>query len=93
MLFRSRNRPTPNRMNWNNPQTDAWLEEGRSALTDATRSTAFASIQRQLAQEAPWLTLARTPMVTFSSNRVSGVRAYGLYGIAVNKALDIRTTR
>jgi hypothetical protein len=32
-------------------------------------------------------------MVTFSSNRVSGVRAYGLYGIAVNKALDIRTTR
>jgi peptide/nickel transport system substrate-binding protein len=93
LYWHSRNRPTPNRMNWNNPQTDAWLEEGRAALTDGVRTAAFANIQRQLAQEAPWLTLARTPMVTFSSNRVSGVRAYGLYGIAVNKALDIRTTR
>jgi peptide/nickel transport system substrate-binding protein len=93
LYWHSRNRPTPNRMNWNNPQTDAWLEEGRAALTDDVRIAAFANIQRQLAQEAPWLTLARTPMVTFSSNRVSGARAYGLYGIAIHKALDIRTTR
>jgi peptide/nickel transport system substrate-binding protein len=93
LYWHSRNRPTPNRMNWANPQTDAWLEEGRSALTDEARRTAFANVQRQLAQEAPWLTVARTPMVVFSSNRVTGVRAHGLYGIGIYKGLDIRTTR
>jgi peptide/nickel transport system substrate-binding protein len=47
LYWHSRNRPTPNRMNWNNPQTDAWLEEGRAALTDGVRTAAFANIQRQ----------------------------------------------
>jgi peptide/nickel transport system substrate-binding protein len=93
LYWHSRNRPTPNRMNWANSQTDAWLEEGRSALTDDVRRTAFANIQRQLAQEAPWLTVARTPMVVFSANRVTGVRAHGLYGIGIYKGLDIRTVR
>jgi peptide/nickel transport system substrate-binding protein len=90
LYWHSRVRPTPNRMNWNNPQTDAWLEEGRRALDPARRAEVLANVQRQLAQEAPWLTLARSQMVVWSGNRVAGARAHGLYGIGVYKGLDLR---
>jgi peptide/nickel transport system substrate-binding protein len=93
LYWHSRNRPTPNRMNWANADTDRWLEEGRGALDEAARRTAYANVQRQLAEQAPFLTIARTPMALFSSNRVQGARAHGLYGIGVYKALDIRTVR
>jgi peptide/nickel transport system substrate-binding protein len=93
LYWHSRNRPTPNRMNWNNPQTDAWLEEARSALDPAVRARALANLQRQLAQEAPWLTIAREGLHLGHSNRVTGLRAHGSYGVAVYKALDMRITR
>ena len=50
-------------------------------------------IQRQLAEQAPWLTLARTQLMVFSTNRVEGVRAHGLYGIGIYKGLDLRVVR
>ncbi|NKC31295.1 ABC transporter substrate-binding protein [Falsiroseomonas selenitidurans] len=93
LYWHSRSRPTPNRMNWNNPQTDAWLEEARSATDPAVRRTALANIQRQLAEESPWLTTARESLFVGVSNRVTGLRAHGLYGIGVYKALDMRVTR
>ncbi|WP_237213131.1 ABC transporter substrate-binding protein [Falsiroseomonas oryziterrae] len=93
LYWHSRARPTPNRMNWNNPQTDAWLEEARSATDPQVRARALANVQRQLAEEAPWLTIAREQLFVASSNRVSGVRAHGLYGIGVYKGLDIRVVR
>jgi peptide/nickel transport system substrate-binding protein len=93
LYWHSRNRPTPNRMNWANPQTDQWLEAGRSALNPEDRARYAALIQRQLAEEAPWLTVARTQLNVFASNRVTGARAHGLYGAGLYKALDIRTTR
>jgi peptide/nickel transport system substrate-binding protein len=93
LYWHSRNRPTPNRMNWADPQTDAWLEEGRSALDPMRRATAYANIQRQLAEQSPWLTIARTQLNLFASNRVQGVRAHGLYGAGIYKALDMRTVR
>jgi peptide/nickel transport system substrate-binding protein len=93
LYWPSTNRPTPNRMNWNNPQTDAWLAEGRSAIDPAVRARALANVQRQLAEEAPWLTIAREQLFVAHSNRVAGVRAHGLYGIGVYKGLDIRVVR
>ena len=90
LYWHSRNRPTPNRMNWANPQTDAWLEGARRAIDPAERATLAANIQRQLAQEAPWLTLARSQMLVFAGPRVTGARAHGLYGIGIYKGLDLR---
>jgi peptide/nickel transport system substrate-binding protein len=80
-------------MNWNDPQTDAWLDEARSATDPAVRARALALLQRKLAEEAPWLTTARENLYVTSSNRVTGVRAHGLYGIGVYKALDMRIVR
>jgi len=93
LYWHSRNRPTPNRMNWANPQTDQWLEAGRAALDPAERSRYAALVQRQLAEQAPWLTVARTQLTLFSSNRLQGVRAHGLYGAGMYKLLDVRTVR
>ena len=38
IYFDSANIPTPNRMNWKDAETDAWLKQGRSALTEADRA-------------------------------------------------------
>jgi len=93
LYWHSRARPTPNRMNWNDPETDAWLDEARSATDPAVRARALANVQRRLAEEAPWLTTARENLYVGHSNRVSGLRAHGLYGIGIYKALDMRIVR
>ncbi|WP_249680963.1 ABC transporter substrate-binding protein [Roseococcus pinisoli] len=93
LYWHSASRPTPNRMNWNSPQTDGWLEEARRGTDPAARTAAVANVQRQMAEEAPWLTLARLQLSVFSTNRVEGVRAHGLYGIGIYKGLDLRVVR
>ncbi len=93
LYWHSRARPSPNRMNWNDAETDAWLDEARSATDPAVRARALALLQRKLAEEAPWLTTARENLYVGFSNRVTGIRAHGLYGIGVYKALDMRIVR
>ena len=43
--FDSSNIPVPNRMFWNDPQTDEWLKLGRSALTEADRAKYYGLAQ------------------------------------------------
>ena len=90
LYWHSRSRPTPNRMNWNNPQTDAWLEEARSAIDPAVRARATADLQRQLNEASAWMNVAHTQLNVFSAQRVLGARAHGLYGIGIYKGLDLR---
>jgi ABC-type transport system substrate-binding protein len=90
LYWQARNRPTPNRMNWADPQTDAWLAEARAALDPAVRQRALANVQRQLAREAPWLTIAREQIFVASTQRVTGARVHGLYGIGLHSGLDMR---
>jgi glutathione transport system substrate-binding protein len=93
LYFDSRNRPTPNRMNWNSPETDAALTEAKVALDPAVRAAAIARAQRIVSEANVWLPLAREQIWVASSQRVEGVRAHGIYGVALYKGLDIRLTR
>jgi peptide/nickel transport system substrate-binding protein len=93
LYFRSGNTPTPNRMNWKNEQTDAWLDAGRAALSAEARAEAYGNVQRQLQEANIWLPLVREQLWVASAARVEGVRAHGIYGIALYKGLDIRLTR
>jgi peptide/nickel transport system substrate-binding protein len=93
LYFDSANRPTPNRMNWNDPRTDALLREARTAVAEADRLAAIAQAQRQIAEANVWVPLARESLWLASSQRVEGARAHGLYGVALYKGLDIRLTR
>ena len=90
LYWNSATRPTPNRMNWNDPQTDAWLAEARATRDPARRAEVLALLQRRLAEEAPWLTIARSQLSVFSTRRVEGARAHGLYGIGLYRGLDLR---
>jgi peptide/nickel transport system substrate-binding protein len=93
LYFNSANRPTPNRMNWNNADTDRWLTEAKGALDPAIRKVAMANVQRQMAQESVWLPLVREQLWVAASARAEGVRAHGIYGVGLYKGLDIRLTR
>jgi peptide/nickel transport system substrate-binding protein len=93
LYFDSRNRPTPNRMNWNDPDTDRWLEQARTSTDPGTRQEAIAAAQRRIAENNVWLPLVRNQLWAVSAARVEGVRAHGTYGAALYKGLDIRLTR
>jgi glutathione transport system substrate-binding protein len=93
LYFDSRNRPTPNRMNWNDPATDQALERAKTALDPAVRLAAIAEAQRIVARNNVWVPIAREQIWVASSQRTEGVRAHGIYGVALYKGLDIRLTR
>lgn len=93
LYFRSGNRPTPNRMNWADAETDKLLDEGRSALTPEARARAYGAVQRQLQEANVWLPMIREQLWVASARRVQGVRAHGSYGIALYKGLDLRLTQ
>jgi glutathione transport system substrate-binding protein len=93
LYFDSRNRPTPNRMNWNDPETDRALNEAKTALDPAVRAAAIARAQRIIAQNNVWMPVAHEQLWVASAARVEGVRAHGIYGVGLYKGLDIRLTR
>ncbi len=92
LYFNSANTPTPNRMNWKNPQTDAWLQEARTATDDATKRDALDHLQEQLTEASVWIPLVHEQLWVAAGRRAHGVRAHGIYGIGIYKGLDISLT-
>ena len=92
LYFNSAGTPTPNRMNWKNPQTDAWLLQARTATDDAVKRAALDGVQEQLTEASVWIPLVREQLWVASSRRAHGVRAHGGYGIGIYKGLDITIT-
>jgi peptide/nickel transport system substrate-binding protein len=93
LYFRSQNIPTPNRMNWRREDTDALLNRGNAALTDAERFGAFSAVLRQVHEAAVWIPLYHEANRLVSSARLAPMRAHNIYGAAIYKGLDIRFTR
>lgn len=93
LYFLSSNTPTPNRMNWKNPQTDAWLAEARTSLDPAAREKALADVQEQLTGADVWIPLVREQLWLASAKRVQGARAHGIYGVGLYKGLDITLSK
>lgn len=94
LYFDSRNRPTPNRMNWVDAETDRLLAQAKSAIDPAARAEAIGLAQRRVSEANVWLPLAREQLWVASGPRVEGgVRAHGIYGVGLYKGLDIRLTR
>jgi peptide/nickel transport system substrate-binding protein len=80
-------------MNWSDPRTDAALDEAKTALDPAVRAAAIARAQRIIAENNVWLPIAQEQLWVAASSRTEGVRAHGIYGVALYKGLDIRLTR
>ena len=92
LYFNSTSTPTPNRMNWKNPETDAWLKEARTATDDGAKRAALDHVQEQLTEADVWIPLVREQLWVTSGRRAHGVRAHGIYGIGIYKGLDITLT-
>jgi peptide/nickel transport system substrate-binding protein len=93
LYFDGRSRPTPNRMNWNDSETDRLIDVAKSDLDPAKRAEAIAQVQRIVAQNNVWLPIARENLYLAASTRVEGARAHGIYGAGLYKGLDLRLTR
>ena len=88
IYFNSQNIPTPNRMNWKDPETDAWLQAGRAALTDADRALNYARVQEKVMGEHLWMPVMNIAMFTTSLKKMNGVRPHMLYQNTFYKGLD-----
>jgi ABC-type transport system substrate-binding protein len=93
LYFPSANRPTPNRMNWVDSETDQWIQGARTAVEAATRAKLIGDVQERITQSNVWVPLVRQQLWVVSAQRVEGVRPHGVYGSALYKGLDIRLTR
>ncbi|MBM3646223.1 MAG: ABC transporter substrate-binding protein, partial [Alphaproteobacteria bacterium] len=77
--FDSKNIPAPNRMNWNDPQTDEFLKKGKAALTEADRAKYYGLAQQRVTEEHLWMPVMNIAMYTTSLKKLKGVRPHMLY--------------
>ncbi|MBV8192132.1 MAG: ABC transporter substrate-binding protein [Alphaproteobacteria bacterium] len=86
--FDSRNRPAPNRMNWDDPQTDEYLRKGKASLSDADRAKYYGLAQQRVTEEHLWMPVMNVAMYTTSLKKLKGVRPHMLYQNTFYKGLD-----
>jgi len=90
LYFRSQNMPTPNRMNWNDPETDRLLLAGATATTDAARAEAYGEVLELVHEAAVWLPLYHEPMVIAQSTELDTIVPHNIYGAGLYKGLDLK---
>jgi peptide/nickel transport system substrate-binding protein len=86
--FDSKNMPAPNRMNWNDPQTDEYLRKGKASLSDGERAKYYALAQQRVTEEHLWMPVMNVAMYTTSLKKLKGVRPHMLYQNTFYKGLD-----
>ncbi len=89
IYFNSKNIPTPNRMNWNDAETDEWLRLGRSALTEADRAKYYAMVQQKVTREHLWIPVLNINMHQVTNKKVKGARPHMIYQNTFYKGLDV----
>jgi len=86
--FDSRNMPAPNRMNWNDPQTDELLHKGKASLSDADRAKYYGLAQERVTSEHLWMPVMNVGMYVTSNKKLKGVRPHMLFQNTFYKGLD-----
>ena len=90
LYYYSKNRPVPNRMMWNDPETDRLLEAGRGAITEEARREAYHKVQKLVHDEALMIPVIHSRLHLIAKKSIKNVRAHGNYGAALYKGLDIQ---
>ncbi|WP_417673075.1 ABC transporter substrate-binding protein [Pseudodonghicola sp.] len=89
LYFRSSNMPSPNRMNWNDPETDKLLYEGSIAVSDEVRAKDYGIVQEKVTEAAVWLPIYHKPMQIAYSKKLKPFTAHNIYGAGLYKGLQI----
>src|SRR5262249_23444913 len=79
LYFDSKNIPTPNRMNWQDAQTDEWLKLGRSASNAADKAKYYALVQKKVAEEHLMIPIMNVGMYLTTNRKLKGARPHILY--------------
>jgi peptide/nickel transport system substrate-binding protein len=86
--FDSANIPVPNRMFWNDPQTDELLKAGRSALTDQDRAKYYGLAQKRISENHLWIPVMNVGLHMVTNKRLKGARPHMIHQNVMYKALD-----
>jgi peptide/nickel transport system substrate-binding protein len=89
IYFDSKNIPTPNRMNWKDEQTDQWLTQGRTALSDADRAKYYGLVQERAMTEHLWMPVLNVNLFLVTNKKLKGARPHMLYANTFYKGLDL----
>lgn len=89
LYFPSANIPAPNRMNWNDPETDALLAEAKSAVDPAVRAAAYGKVAMKVTEAATWIPIYHQPLSIVQSARFKPVVPNPNQGTGYYKGLDI----
>ncbi|MEJ5152855.1 ABC transporter substrate-binding protein [Comamonas sp. MYb396] len=87
--FISTSVPTPNRMNWKDPQTDQFLADGDAQLNSRDADALYSQVLNKVSSAAVWIPLFHDSLYLATSNKLKPVRAHGIEGSAIYKGLDI----
>lgn len=87
--FISTSVPTPNRMNWKDPETDRLLSEGDSATNGAAADRLYSQVLGKLSSAAVWIPLFHDSLHLATGPRLKPVKAHGIEGTAFYKGLDL----
>ncbi|THH35400.1 ABC transporter substrate-binding protein [Aliishimia ponticola] len=90
LYFRSQNMPSPNRMNWNDAETDELLLAGATATSDEGRASAYGEVLDKVHEAAVWLPLYHEPMVIAQSTDLETIVPHNIYGAGLYKGLDLK---
>ena len=90
LYFRSQNMPSPNRMNWDDPETDALLLAGATAISDEDRASAYGDVLEKVHDAAVWLPLYHEPMVIAQSSDLETIVPHNIYGSGLYKGIDLK---
>jgi peptide/nickel transport system substrate-binding protein len=88
LYFHSTNVPSPNRMNWKDPETDRELEAAMAALTPEDRAKHLAEAQRIVQENALWVPLVHEGLTLVGNKKIKNLKAHAVYTSIMYKALD-----
>jgi peptide/nickel transport system substrate-binding protein len=89
LYWHSKNTPTPNRMNWKDKETDAWLDAGSAALTDKERYENFSKVMKKVHENAVWVPVVHEGVVMVANKKLKNLKAHNIYASMLYKALDV----
>jgi ABC-type transport system substrate-binding protein len=89
LYFWSGNIPSPNRVMWNDTNTDAYLLLARTARSDDARARYVQQLQKIVAENHLWVPLWHRVLLVPTRTEVKGYRPHGIYGQAYYKLLDL----
>ena len=87
-LFDSHNIPVPNRSNWKDAETDAWLHAGSTALRDDERTRNYALVQEKVTAEQLLMPVLNVQQYEVTNTRLKGTRPHMLWH-TFYKGLDL----